>query len=399
MGPLDDEGSSSSMKICNSKKGEAGKANDEVPVQADMEQVDRHTTLSHDADQVVREAEQDQEGCWHLNSNSNYDLNGEEPRVHLNGNTNTPVTLASLKSNEYGAATTKHGFSGVDVEEMDDTDNNQGLKTNSLKETNFVEGVKGPTKPNLHGGKELLLASNNMSFRSKLAQVNSGSYSGVAPQPTNCEVDVHKVQKGEELGNDVAASSSLRSRTITAQLSGNGYSEEMAKIYQSGLPMVDEERNKCHSSSGGNNPDVPPGFSPQKGEKSDGDSTEANSLRKRNAIKQLHVQSTKRVTRSQSKQGRGPVSKRQSILNHSAGKGRMEGILSEGDSAHTTESLRNLANEALAISEVLGIKVIDKRENAIRSITRSLKNNEKRKRKRTWKFFEEFNRTAGGHGF
>ena len=52
----------------------------------------------------------------------------------------------------------------------------------------------------------------------------------------------------------------------------------------------------------------------------------------------------------------------------------MEGSLSEGDSAKTTESMRKLANEALAIGEVLGIKVIDKRENAIRSITCSLKN-------------------------
>ena len=170
-----------------------------------------------------------------------------------------------------------------------------------------MEGVRGSTKPNLHGGKELLLASNNLSFRSKSVQVNSGSCSEVAPQSLNCEVDVHRVQKGEELGNDVAGSSSSRSRTITAHLSGNGYSEEMAKIYQNGLPMVDEERNKCNSSSGGDNLDVPPGFSPLKGEKSGGGSTEANSFRKRNVIKQLHVQSTKRVTRSQTKQRRGPV--------------------------------------------------------------------------------------------
>jgi len=33
-----------------------------------------------------------------------------------------------------------------------------------------------------------------------------------------------------------------------------------------------------------------------------------------------------------------------------------------------------LANEALEIGEVLGIKVIDKRENALKRITSSLKN-------------------------
>ena len=53
---------------------------------------------------------------------------------------------------------------------------------------------------------------------------------------------------------------------------------------------------------------------------------------------------------------------------------RKEGNLREGDSGKTTESMVKIANEALEIGEVLGIKVIGNRESALKRITCSLKN-------------------------
>ena len=46
----------------------------------------------------------------------------------------------------------------------------------------------------------------------------------------------------------------------------------------------------------------------------------------------------------------------------------------EADSTKTTESMFKLANEALEFGEKLGIRVISKRENALKRITNSLKN-------------------------
>jgi len=53
---------------------------------------------------------------------------------------------------------------------------------------------------------------------------------------------------------------------------------------------------------------------------------------------------------------------------------RKEGNLHEGDSGKTTESMLKIANAALELGEVLGIKVIGNKENALRRITCSLKN-------------------------
>ena len=76
------------------------------------------------------------------------------------------------------------------------------------------------------------------------------------------------------------------------------------------------------------------------------------------------------MTRSQTTQSKGSVLKRQSIEKVNIPvTARKEGCLREGDSAETTESMRKMAREALEIGEVLGIKVIGKRENALKRIT------------------------------
>ena len=61
-------------------------------------------------------------------------------------------------------------------------------------------------------------------------------------------------------------------------------------------------------------------------------------------------------------------------INCTLGKARKEGSPSGDDTAKTTESMLKLANEALEIGEVLGLRVISKRKNALKRITSSLKN-------------------------
>jgi len=81
------------------------------------------------------------------------------------------------------------------------------------------------------------------------------------------------------------------------------------------------------------------------------------------------------VTRSQTTQSKGSALRSQNIEKKSTPVTvRKEGNLREGDSGKTTESMMKIANEALEIGEVLGIKVIGNRENALKRITSSLKN-------------------------
>jgi len=81
------------------------------------------------------------------------------------------------------------------------------------------------------------------------------------------------------------------------------------------------------------------------------------------------------VTRSLTKQCKGYVIRRQSIeINSTSGKEMKKGSPREADSTKTTESMFKLANEALEFGEKLGIRVISKRENALKRITNSLKN-------------------------
>jgi len=155
-------------------------------------------------------------------------------------------------------------------------------------------------------------------------------------------------------------------------------------VNKNGLVVEGEEVNKSKSSSGDNQLDIPPGFGQLVGAKTDGGlvnsgvglpySYEASSYRKRNSTKQPHVQPTKRVRRGQTTQSKGSVLRRQSIEKVNIPvTARKEGCLLEGDSAETTESMMKMASEAVEMGEVLGIKVIGNRENALKRITSSLK--------------------------
>jgi len=82
------------------------------------------------------------------------------------------------------------------------------------------------------------------------------------------------------------------------------------------------------------------------------------------------------MTRSQTKQRKTSISANQlSQKSYPTGKARRDVSTGGSGSAKTTESMKKLAKEALDIGERLGIKVINNKENALKRITNSLKNN------------------------
>jgi len=367
MGPLDEEASSFSLKVNCSQQVDGRGSKGEVANHDDLEQMDRQEVLSHDANQDGGEGEQVPVDRCDLNSNSIlYPIIGR-PRVSLNGSINSqlvgPALMASFKM-------MKHGLQGPDAAVVNDMDDCQGLKGNRLDDVGNGNGI--------------LLASSNIVSRSNAGNANSFICSDEAIVSQNIEVEMHRIQRDKKMGSCVSLSASSRSKTRTAQLSGIGYSEEMAKLYQIGAPSVGKEVSQCHTSSRGQSLDVPPGFKSLINSEGGGVSihsgvddsnlTDAMPCREGKANKQIHVQSAKRVTRSQTKQRKESVLIRKSNTTKcTLGKARKEDSPSGGDSAKTTESLLKIANEALEIGEMLGVRVISKREDALKRITSSLK--------------------------
>ena len=84
----------------------------------------------------------------------------------------------------------------------------------------------------------------------------------------------------------------------------------------------------------------------------------------------------KRMTRSQVKKARPQVSRGQSnVVKTRAGKKSVEDSPIGRLSTDTTESMKQLAEDALALGELLGVKVISHKANAVKRITDSLKAN------------------------
>ena len=97
---------------------------------------------------------------------------------------------------------------------------------------------------------------------------------------------------------------------------------------------------------------------------------------KKSKAKGLHVDLLvgSRVTRSQMRKA-----KTQATVKHSAVKKRGDGIKNvkvkhcDRQSIESTESMKKLAEEAFRVGEILGIKVISHRANAVKGITDSIK--------------------------
>ena len=78
--------------------------------------------------------------------------------------------------------------------------------------------------------------------------------------------------------------------------------------------------------------------------------------------------------RSQTMNYKEPEVKRKGASNRMvSSKGVREGKIQGRELVETTESLRKLAEESIEIGELLGVKVIANRENAVKRITQSLK--------------------------
>jgi len=262
----------------------------------------------------------------------------------------------------------KHGLEDMNAAEVNDMDNCLGLKGNRLDDVAIGT----------------LLDSSKKCSRSKADNANSNICSGEASDCQHIGDDVHRVQRNEKMDSCASLSASSGSKTKTAHLSGIGYSEEMARLYQNGEPSVDREESQCHTSSGGKNLEVSPGFNSLINSKGGGVSThlgidgsnliDALLCQEGKLNKQVKVQSTKRVTRSHTKQRKEAVLRKDSIYTKCiSGKVQKKDSPNGGDSTKTTESMLKLANAALEIGEMLGLRIINKKKNAVKRITRSLK--------------------------
>jgi len=82
----------------------------------------------------------------------------------------------------------------------------------------------------------------------------------------------------------------------------------------------------------------------------------------------------RRETRSQSKKCKVMAGRSKKLLSsNGSGLGGKEGSPLNSETANTTESVRKIAEESLEIGELLGVKVVANKENAIKRITESLK--------------------------
>jgi len=95
----------------------------------------------------------------------------------------------------------------------------------------------------------------------------------------------------------------------------------------------------------------------------------------RSCKSKTHIDSSrKRVTRIQSKKCKAMVGRRKLTPdNNVSGVGGKEDSPLQSESLNTTASVRKLAEESIEIGELLGLKVVVNKENAIKRITDSLK--------------------------
>ena len=190
------------------------------------------------------------------------------------------------------------------------------------------------------------------------------------PSLTAVEAEVIKGQREGKLINSEALSDASSTKTKTAQLSGNGYSVEVEKIYCHGRAIQEEVNHYFDCGNGISSPvpheselSVPPGFGISVNSVPlSFAGTKVPEVRPRQKVKKLKQstgQSVKRVTRSQVKQCK-------KLANRS---------YDDSDSDKTSESIVKLARESLEVGKLLGVKVIANEDNVIKRITKTLKEN------------------------
>ena len=244
------------------------------------------------------------------------------------------------------------------------------------------------------------MANNHWSEADRMVDISSDGVFGESPR---FETNGESGHCADRTGKSDSINASSCSKTKTAQLSANGYSKELEKIYQrvpssqfEEVVMPQGSRNHHLTIRNelifeGPNPNLQcselsalPDFSnpivEEGGEASiqlDVEvikTVEVSLIRKSKAPKRQIAFPGKRVTRSQAKQSKVSVTKSKSIWNRSS---LGEGVIDESplgsEFESTTGSIVKLAKESIEVGKVLGIKVISNEENALKRITKSLK--------------------------
>jgi len=168
-----------------------------------------------------------------------------------------------------------------------------------------------------------------------------------------------------------AASQASSTRTKTAQLSDIACSVEAVEINQILAPQtqntqvdgfgVDVNQSKARHAQTESDDSVPPGFEDRAARK--------GIIGRKGKAKRRHTNPEEgiRVTRSQLRKARTKAAGHHSAVNRFSP--------CERKSFESTESMKQLAEEALKVGELLGVKVISHRANAVKRITDSLKAN------------------------
>jgi len=203
---------------------------------------------------------------------------------------------------------------------------------------------------------------------------NRGDYAGELFEGTGDRV----LERGalidgeDELGgkggmNYEAVSQESGTKTKTADLSGNNYSEEVEKIqrliHRKAHITQDEEVEYAENRNMDYNPQsesvlIPPGFEGLAGKK------EIVRGKRRVKASKGNPSVDKRITRSQVRKGNTQSRTEEPSI-----------ILGRSQSIETTNSMKQTAEEALKLGELLGVKVISNWDNAVKRITDTLKEN------------------------
>jgi len=200
------------------------------------------------------------------------------------------------------------------------------------------------------------------------SELNTVEAARVLGRDPEIKEDDGKLEKHEAVVEDRSQASGTR--TVTADLSDNNYSEEVRKLIQlkqcksqvpQGEDLEVEEDQSTGSYGQSESEGAPPGFEGQL-------LKSAGVARKRKGRCSKGItKEEKRVTRSQMRKSRARTVGYRNRLVKSAIKRRT--------SIETTGSMRREAEEALRVGEMLGIKVVRHRENAVKRITSTLKAN------------------------
>jgi len=201
------------------------------------------------------------------------------------------------------------------------------------------------------------------------------------------EPAVMKEAEGGNEGGPMADAFSQASvtRTLTAELSGNNFSEEVTKVNQllkrntqaTQEDGFDGEATQSQNKAGldhSDNISIPPGF--------ENTATKTGRAKQKGKSTSRKGKSgeVKRFTRSQLRRKialnggftRSQLRKKVALNGGARTKAKSE-LLGRRNSIETTDSMKQTAEEALQVGELLGVKVISHPENAIKRITDTLK--------------------------